>query len=333
MPDNVMRSAGTPTKAVKRTASRGRVERETMRAIKYNSLMDLAGQGASASPGPDRTRLDDQGYILAVLLIGMAIAAVWMAAALPAWRQQAQRQRELDTIFRGEQYARAIALYVMKNNCALPTNFDDLVAQHYLRKKWKDPITNADFIIIPGAQPGQQGSGGAPAQGGPGRNSAPTPGNAPSTGRPGGSAPSTNLGVPQGRPGGAPTTASPFGPSTNQQQAGQGIAGVTSASQASSIIVYGGAQTYNAWQFNYFTQLQKMGQQPRCGNQGQGAPGGNGPGRNGQGGPGQPPGRDGRPGGPGRAGGGPGRDSGAGPGRDGGQPPPPGTIGRGRGGM
>ena len=130
-----------------------------MRASKYNSLMDLAGQGASAGSRPLRSRiLDDRGYLMAVLLIGMAITAVWMSALLPAWRQQVTRQREQDLIFRGEQYARAVALYVMKNRCALPTNVDDLVAQKYLRKKWKDPITNDDFILVPGAQPGQGGA-------------------------------------------------------------------------------------------------------------------------------------------------------------------------------
>jgi type II secretory pathway pseudopilin PulG len=292
--------------------------------------MDLAGQGDFASPGPDRTELDDHGYILAVLLIGMAIVAVWMAAALPAWRQQAQRQRELDLIFRGEQYARAVALYVMKNNCALPTNFDDLVTQHYLRKKWKDPITNDDFVVIPGAQPGQQGAGGSPVQGGPGRGSTPTPGNAPTTGRPGGSAPSSNLGAPAGRSGGVPATGSPFGPNSNQQQGGGGIAGVMSKSEGSSIIVYNGQQTYNGWQFLYQSQLQKMGQTPQCGPNG----GGNGQGGRNTG----PGGRNGQPGAPGTTGAPPpgrGRDGGPGPGRGPGRdgtPPGP-TIGRiGRGG-
>ena len=132
-----------------------------MRASKYNSLMDLAGQGASAGSRPFRSRvLDDRGYLMAVLLIGMAITAVWMSALLPAWRQQVTRQREQDLIFRGEQYARAVALYYVRNQCTLPTNVDDLVARKFLRKKWKDPITNDDFILVPGAQPGAQQPGG-----------------------------------------------------------------------------------------------------------------------------------------------------------------------------
>ena len=53
----------------------------------------------------------DRGFAMVALLIGMSVAAIWMTAALPAWRQQAQRQKEEDLIFRGEQYARAIVLY------------------------------------------------------------------------------------------------------------------------------------------------------------------------------------------------------------------------------
>src|SRR6187455_786265 len=93
-------------------------------------------------------RDDDRGFAMVALLVGMAIAAIWMTASLPSWRQQVQRQREEDLIFRGEQYARAIMLYQDKNRQANPPSIDILVSQHYLRKKWKDPITNDDFQLM-----------------------------------------------------------------------------------------------------------------------------------------------------------------------------------------
>src|SRR5262245_30406155 len=101
--------------------------------------MNLAGQGNRRQPGAGRSRLDDRGYIMVVLLIGIAVAAVWMGSMLPSWRQQAVREKEADLIFRGEQYARAIALYWRKNQ-SLPPSIDILVSQHYLRQKYKDPI-------------------------------------------------------------------------------------------------------------------------------------------------------------------------------------------------
>ena len=85
---------------------------------------------------------------MVALLMGMAVAAVYMSAALPAWRQQAQRQKEEELIFRGEQYARAIMLYQDKNRNANPPDIDILVSQRFLRKKWKDPITGEDFIPL-----------------------------------------------------------------------------------------------------------------------------------------------------------------------------------------
>ena len=311
-----------------------------MRASKYNSLMDLAGQGASAGSRPLRSRiLDDQGYLMAVLLIGMAITAVWMSALLPAWRQQVTRQREQDLIFRGEQYARAVALYVMKNRCALPTNVDDLVAQKYLRKKWKDPITNDDFILVPGAQPGQGGApqpGGRRIPGGSGGRRRRAAGGAARAHRcracgrgrrrsrqehgPGWPERAANDRLAVGRVSRSEQPEQPIDHS-RQRHRGRG-----EQERGTSIMIYIGQQTYSAWQFMYTNELRKMGQQPQCG---QGQPGAR---------PGTQPGQPGgvvaaaRPGGPG----GPTRTGGPGDGRGrGGElppPPPPGGIGRGRGG-
>jgi type II secretory pathway pseudopilin PulG len=93
--------------------------------------------------------LDDGGFIMVVLLIGMAVSAIWLASALPSWRQQATREKEAELIFRGEQYARAIHLYQCKNG-TYPPSIDVLVSQRYLREKYKDPITNDDFVPVGG---------------------------------------------------------------------------------------------------------------------------------------------------------------------------------------
>lgn len=120
--------------------------------------MDLERKGAPARCGDAScSRLDDRGYILVALLVGLAIASVWMGALLPAWRQQVMREREAELIFRGQQYARAILFFQQKNNGNGPQNIDDLVAQHYVRRKWKDPISGEDFLLVPCGQvvPGQ----------------------------------------------------------------------------------------------------------------------------------------------------------------------------------
>ena len=52
----------------------------------------------------------ERGYAMAVLLVGLSVAAILMSAAMPAWRQMMRREKEAELVFRGEQYARAIGL-------------------------------------------------------------------------------------------------------------------------------------------------------------------------------------------------------------------------------
>ena len=90
----------------------------------------------------------DDGFAMVALLVGMSIAAIWMAASLPKWGQLVQRQREADLIYRGEQYARAIMLYMDKNQNTRPPNIAILISQRYLRKKFKDTLTNDEFAVV-----------------------------------------------------------------------------------------------------------------------------------------------------------------------------------------
>ena len=65
-------------------------------------------------PLPARGPHGDRGFMMVAILIGMGVAAIMMTAAVPKWIQQVQRTREEELIFRGEQYARALALYAVK---------------------------------------------------------------------------------------------------------------------------------------------------------------------------------------------------------------------------
>jgi type II secretory pathway pseudopilin PulG len=113
--------------------------------------MGLHGQGG------------DRGYAMAALLIALAIMAILMSVAMPVWRQEARREREAELVWRGEQYARAIALYRNKNN-SFPPSIDALVTARFLRQKYKDPMTKEGEFQIVGGTP-QPGAPGAPPQG------------------------------------------------------------------------------------------------------------------------------------------------------------------------
>jgi type II secretory pathway pseudopilin PulG len=264
-----------------------------MRKIKDTTFMELDGHAKRwSSARADHSGLDDRGFVLVALLVGIAVASIWMAAALPSWRQSVIRQRETELIFRGEQYARAILMYRNQMG-SLPTSLDDLVSQHFLRKKYKDPITNEDFlprvncqqIGMPGGNPiGAPGRGAPPI---PGRGTTPLPGGG--LRGPGGRlsqsampdvtfelAQAPGRGVFPGRggppiPGQMPGMPTQPGRGPGQipgqvpgqipgagQIGGGGICGVQSKSKATSIKIYNGQQQHDLWQFDTTTAEMAM---------------------------------------------------------------------------
>jgi len=228
----------------------------------------------------------ERGYAMAALLVSLAVMLVLMTVAMPVWRTQTQREKEAELIFRGEQIARSINLYMRKmGGGSYPPNLDVLVQGRFLRQKYKDPMTENDpsmpmnqrgewdVITAAGGVPGGGEGGPSPQQGGRGRIGAP------STGL---SAPPSRGGPPSG------TVGSILG--SGGQTAG-GIMGVRSKSKESSFKVYKGTGThYNEWLFLFST----VSNRPGAPGGGQGQPGmpmrGN-PGQRGAPGPGMGPGR------------------------------------------
>lgn len=188
---------------------------------------------------------------MAALLVAMSIAAVLMTVAMPTWRQLSQREKEAELIFRGQQYARAIGLFQKKAGPGtLPPSVELLLEQRFLRKQYTDPVTGEDFHLL--------------------RQTQPTQGGAPPSGRGGSGSLSGSAGFSTGAGGSSST------PSSSAQG---GIVGVVSKSKAESIRIYNGRTRYNEWQFVYLEQTQapgppgggaggRVGSQPQRGGQG-----------------------------------------------------------------
>jgi type II secretory pathway pseudopilin PulG len=121
--------------------------------------MHLAGQGEI------NRRRTEAGYAMAALIVGLAVMAVMMTVAMPVWKQTAKREREAEFFFRAEQYARAIGLFQRKFANASPPTIEALVDGKFLRKKYKDPITNDDFVVVRAGAQAQPGGRGTPAPG------------------------------------------------------------------------------------------------------------------------------------------------------------------------
>ena len=74
---------------------------------------------------------DERGYTLVALLALMALLAMFALAAAPSVRQQAQREREKEALFRGNQVSDAIRAYYRyrggQGPNSLPTTIDQLL--------------------------------------------------------------------------------------------------------------------------------------------------------------------------------------------------------------
>src|SRR3989442_5931544 len=198
----------------------------------------------------------EAGYAMAALLIAMSVMVILLMVALPTWRQTIQREKEEELIFRGNQYSRAISAYQRKYANASPQTLDVLVEQHYLRKKFKDPVAiTQDGEFQPLYVQTQA----------PGRGSGTGTGTGSGTGT-GGSA-GTSSGTQAGSSGMLAST-NPSG----------GVIGVASKNPAQSIREYNGHTHYNEWQFIPLQQSTRGGG-AGGGGAGQGGGGGRGAGR------------------------------------------------------
>lgn len=72
-------------------------------------------------------RRNESGMTLIAVMAMMAIFAIAMLAVAPSVQQEVQREKELESIRRGEEIAEAIKLYVIQNRGKLPESIDDLL--------------------------------------------------------------------------------------------------------------------------------------------------------------------------------------------------------------
>jgi len=130
-------------------------------------LICLSRSNSAGGPGLD------SGYALLFVMIAATVLLISLTAVLPSIYQEGQREREEELIFRGRQYARAIASFHQKFQ-RYPSRVDELTnltnGWRFLRKEYADPMTpkgkwrfihaNAQGVLLDsktqGSQPGGQ---------------------------------------------------------------------------------------------------------------------------------------------------------------------------------
>ncbi len=137
--------------------------------------LSIQQSGSKASGG----RRVDPGFALLLVMIAATVLLIGLTAALPSIFQEGRREREAELIFRGSQYAFAVARFHQKFQ-RYPTTIEDLTKQtngmRFLRKQFTDPMTssgkwrfihaNAMGILLDS----KTASSGAQGQGQPGTN-------------------------------------------------------------------------------------------------------------------------------------------------------------------
>jgi len=211
-----------------------------------------------------RPRNGEGGYILVTLMLFVALMAMALVAVLPELTFQMKRDREEEMVHRGVQYSRAVRAYYRKLG-GYPPSIDLLESSnnlHFLRKRYKDPVTGEDFkflhvtdvkLSFGGGIAGGQTLGKSitgTLNSGSGKS---TDANATS----GSSDASTDKTQDSSQQSGNndSTSKSPFttvsGESAGQTFGGGPIVGVASTSQKESIRIYNKKNHYNDWQFIY----------------------------------------------------------------------------------
>ena len=101
----------------------------------------------SGEPG---SRASSAGYSLVALVMLITVMSILVAAVLPLWSTQIQRDREQELIARGPQYAEAIRVFQRRFG-RLPVRLEELVEvePRSIRRLWEDPMTGrVDWVRI-----------------------------------------------------------------------------------------------------------------------------------------------------------------------------------------
>jgi len=114
-----------------------------------------------------RTRLRQAGFTYLTVMFIVAILMGGLAILGETWETSARREKEVELLFIGNQYRRAIGLYYLSTPGvvkAYPRTIEDLLKDprqpgtvRHLRKLFPDPITGKPFVVIKGADGGVQG--------------------------------------------------------------------------------------------------------------------------------------------------------------------------------
>jgi type II secretory pathway pseudopilin PulG len=97
--------------------------------------------GQNTLTGKGFNKQDKRGYVLLTAIIAINIFAILAMAARSMWETEIQLDLEAELLFRARQYKTAIEMYTKKNLNLSPQNLEILHEKKFLRKLFKDPMS------------------------------------------------------------------------------------------------------------------------------------------------------------------------------------------------
>jgi type II secretory pathway pseudopilin PulG len=106
---------------------------------------------------PEKRLRGQAGYTYLFLIVSIVLIGLAVSVVARQWKTEIKREKEAELLFRGDQIRQAIGLYSLTPRVGntYPKKLEDLVkdpsfsqTRRYLRKLYKDPITNDDFELV-----------------------------------------------------------------------------------------------------------------------------------------------------------------------------------------
>jgi type II secretory pathway pseudopilin PulG len=121
--------------------------------------MPTGNPARSATTPKARRRRSARGYSYLLLLFVLALAGAGLAALGTQWQISAQRERETELLFRGQQFREALRRFQQASPAGQPTlpqSLDELLVdrraplpRHHLRRLFADPFTGQpDWVLL-----------------------------------------------------------------------------------------------------------------------------------------------------------------------------------------
>ncbi len=120
------------------------------------SIFLVQDSPCDAFRNPKSAIRNPNGFTYIALLAAIVIIGITLGSATKSWQNVAQREKEEELLFRGNQYRLAIeSYYNYQGRRQFPNTIDVLLkderspnGKRHLRQQYKDPITGEDFEVV-----------------------------------------------------------------------------------------------------------------------------------------------------------------------------------------